>query len=141
MRDEGKAAGYQMTKRDHVEESVHSLMISVLVDSLEKDGFTVLADHVGDLRDKPQSIEGYVPDIEARKGGDIHLIEVETQATLDSPGTRDQLQKLVSASGTKAFLAVPHDCIEKATQLRERLEVAVAILPCYPYVRYIGLPK
>ena len=31
-----------MTRRDHVEESLHYLMINVLVDSLEKEGFEVV---------------------------------------------------------------------------------------------------
>jgi hypothetical protein len=129
-----------MIQRDHVEESLHYLMIDVLVDSLEKDGFDVRADHVGGLRHKPASIGDYIPDIEARKGTDLRLIEVETQSTIASPETQAQLLALTSA-GARAYLALPFDCLEQAGQLREELETDFIILPCYPFVRYVGIPK
>ncbi len=130
-----------MAQRDHVEESLHYLMINVLVDSLEKEGFEVLADHVGGLRDKPAPIDEFVPDIEARKGAEVRLIEVETQATLESPRALKQLAKLGSADNAKAYLAVPFDCLERARRLRGELAVEFEILPCYPFVRYVGIPK
>lgn len=129
-----------MIQRDHVEESLHYLMIDVLVDSLEKDGYTVHADHVGGLRPKPRPLGDYIPDIEAAKGSDIRLIEVETQSTIATPETRTQLLALIAADA-RAYLAVPFDCLEEARQLREELETDFIILPCYPFVRYIGIPK
>jgi hypothetical protein len=117
------------------------LMINVLVDKLEKDGFTVRADHVGGLRQRPESIDGYVPDIEARRGAEVQLIEVETESTLESEETYEQLGKLTSTSRVRACLAVPHDCIEKARGVRDKLTASIIILPCYPFVRYVGLPK
>jgi Holliday junction resolvase len=130
-----------LAQRDHVEESLHYLMVNVLVDSLEKEGFKVRADHVGGLRERPSAIGDYIPDIEAAKGTEVHLIEVETQNTLDSHRVREQLAKLAAAAYGKAFLAVPFDCLEKARELREELGVDFEILPCYPFVRYIGMPK
>jgi hypothetical protein len=130
-----------MTQRSLIEESLHYLMINVLVDTLEKDGFTVLADHVGGLRERPESIGGFVPDIEARKGASVQLIEVETESTLSSPETHEKLTRLAEASRGKLCLAVPHDCLEKAKKVREALESTLVILPCYPFVRYVGLPK
>lgn len=115
-------------------------MVNVLVDSLEKEGFDVRADHVGGLRDRPSPIGDYVPDIEATRGAEVHLIEVETQSTLDSRGAREQIARLTSAQRGKAFLAVPFDCLEKARELREEMDVDFEILPCYPFVRYIGMP-
>ena len=116
-------------------------MINVLVDKLEKDGFTVRADHVGGLRQRPESIEGYVPDIEATRGAEVQLIEVETESTLDSEEACEQLDKLTSAPRGRAYLAVPHDCLEKAKGVRSRLTAGIVILPCYPFVRYVGMPK
>jgi hypothetical protein len=130
-----------MSQRDLVEESLHYLIINVLVDKLEKDGFTVRADHVGGLRQRPESIEGYVPDIEAKRGAEVQLIEVETESTLDSEEAREQLGRLTSASRGMVYLAVPHDCLEKAKGVREKLTASVVILPCYPFVRYVGMPK
>lgn len=130
-----------MSERDHVEESLHYLMINVLVDSLEKEGFEVLADHVGGLRNSPTPIGDYVPDIEARRGAEVRLIEVETQASLDSARAYDQVEKLSSATHGKAYLAVPFDCLERARELRRELEIDFEILPCYPFVRYVGMPK
>jgi hypothetical protein len=129
-----------MTKRDHEEESLHYLMINVLVDSLEKEGFHVNADHVGGLRAKPACLGGFTPDIEARKGDDVRLIEVETRSTIDLPETLDQLDHLASGRGT-AYLAIPFDCIESARKLRDELGIDLVILPCYPFVRYVGMPK
>jgi hypothetical protein len=138
-----------MAKRDHQEESLHylminvlvdSLMINVLVDSLEKEGFVVNADHVGGLRTRPASVGGFTPDIEARRGSDLRLIEVETQSTVDLPETQQQLTYLAAGRGT-AYLAVPFDCIEGARKLRDELDIDIVILPCYPFVRYVGMPK
>jgi hypothetical protein len=129
-----------MTKRDHQEESLHYLMINVLVDSLEKEGFTVSADHVGGLRNKPASVGGFTPDIEARRGGDLRLIEVETKSTIDLPETHEQLAHMTEGPGT-AYLAIPFDCIEGARRLRDELDIEFVILPCYPFVRYVGMPK
>jgi hypothetical protein len=120
---------------------MHFLMINVLVDSLESDGFTVRADHVGGLRPKPAAVGSFIPDIEARRGDDLCLVEVETQSTLELPRTRQQIEDLSRETKARSFVAVPFDCIDRARQLRERLEVNVGILPCYPFVRYIGIPK
>lgn len=128
-------------ERDHIEESMHFLMINVLVDSFENEGFTVRADHVGGLRPPPAAVGCFVPDIEARRGDDLCLVEVETQTTLDSPRTRKQIEELSCQINARCFLAVPFDSIERARQVRERLEAKVGILPCYPFVRYIGVPK
>lgn len=127
--------------RDHVEESMHFLMINVLVDSFENEGFTVRADHVGGLRPRPAQVGCFVPDIEARRGEDLCLVEVETQTTLDLPRTREQIEELSRQTNARCFLAVPFDSIERARQMRECLEAKVGILPCYPFVRYIGIPK
>lgn len=129
-----------MTKRDHEEESLHYLMINVLVDSLEKEGFVVNADHVGGLRSKPASLDGYTPDIEARRGDEVRLIEVETRSTINLPETHDQLARLVAGLGTP-YLAIPFDCIDSARQVRDEQAIDVVILPCYPFVRYVGMPK
>jgi hypothetical protein len=115
-------------------------MISLLVDSLERQGFTVCADHVGDLRPKPAPLGDYVPDVEARKGSCLRLIEVETASTIDLPETRAQLNRLTAAMGT-AFLAVPFDSIGRARDLRDELSVDLGILPCYPFIRYVGSLK
>jgi hypothetical protein len=129
-----------MNKRDHQEESLHYLMINVLVDSLEKDGFAVKADHVGGLRARPASLGGFTPDIEARKEGDVRLIEVETKSTIDLPETQDQLTRLGGGRGTP-YLAVPFYCMDQARKLRDEIGSDIVILPCYPFVRYVGMPK
>jgi len=129
------------TGRDNVEESMHFLMINVLVDSFENEGFTVRADHVGGLRPLPAAIGRFIPDIEARRGDDLCLIEVETQTTLDSPRTRQQIEELSRQPHARCYLAVPFDCIERARKVRECLEAKISILPCYPFVRYVGIPK
>jgi hypothetical protein len=116
-------------------------MINVLVDSLEREGFKVSADHVGGLRRRPEPIGGFVPDIEARRGDDVRLIEVETQSTLDAPETQEQLSRLAGAAHGELYLAIPFDCIDGAKKLRKELDIEFVILPCYPFVRYVGMPK
>ena len=130
-----------MAERDHIEQSLHYLIINMLVDSLENDGFRVLADHVGGLREKPPPIGDFIPDIEARRGSELHVIEVETQSTIDTATTREQLAQLASLPDARACLAVPFDCIERAREVRDDLDVDISILPCYPFVRYVGMPK
>jgi hypothetical protein len=128
-------------RRDHLEESLHYLMITVVVDSLEADGFTVAADHVSGLRKRPAPIGDFVPDIEAKRGEEVHLIEVETQSTLASPRSQYQLSRLAAQTGARVYVAVPFDCIERARSLRESLELNIRILPCYPFVGHIGASK
>jgi hypothetical protein len=127
--------------RDSIEESMHYLMISVLVEALEKDGFTVSADHVGGLRPKPDAIGEFTPDIEARRGDVVHLIEVETQRSLETEVAREQLRALVRQVNAKSYVAVPFDCIERARKMRDLLGGGIGILPCYPFVRYVGTVK
>ncbi|HVP56769.1 MAG TPA: hypothetical protein VMU02_01630 [bacterium] len=131
----------RVAERDHLEESLHYLMINVLVDSLESEGFTVAADHVGGRREQPAPIGDFIPDIQAKRGEEIHLIEVETQSTLASPRFHDQLARLAAQAGVHAYVAVPFDCIEKVRRLREALNLRVGIMPCYPFVGYIGTSK
>lgn len=127
--------------RDHLEESMHFLMINVLVDSFEVEGFTVSADHIGGARSRPSPIGEYIPDIEATRADERYLIEVETQSTLESDRTIEQMKILAGQQGARRFVAVPCDCVEVARKVREGLEDDVGILPCYPFVRYVGIPK
>jgi Holliday junction resolvase len=120
---------------------MHYLLINMLVDSLERDGFSVLADHVDGRRRKPAPIGDFTPDIEARRGQEVHLIEVKTRSTLGANEAGRDLRSLTSFPGGRAYLAVPFDCTEAARRLREDTETDFAILPCYPFVRYVGMPK
>lgn len=116
-------------------------MINVLVDSLEADGFEVFADHVGGSRQRPSPIGDFVPDIEAHRGKEVRVIEVETESSLGSTTAREQVARLQSTPVGKPYLAVPFDCLERAQELRLELDIDLEILPCYPFVRYIGTPK
>ncbi len=130
-----------MAKRDQIEELMHFLLANVLVNSLEKDGFEVKADHVGGLRGSPAPIEGLVPDIEAVKEDEVRLIEVETSSTVGTEDTRRQIIAFTGKPGVKVYLAVPYDCLDEARNLREEMGVDFAIIPCYPYVNSIGTPE
>ena len=130
-----------MNEQSRLEESLHYLMINVLVDSLESQGFSVCADHVGDLRRSPAPVGGFTPDVEARRKNEVRLIEVRTESTLGLPETRDLLAGLAAEYPGDVCLAVPFDCMEAAEELRQDLDLGFTILPCYPFVGYIGLPK
>jgi len=130
-----------MNEQNHLEESLHYLMINVLVDSLESQGFSVCADHVGGLRKPPTPVRGFTPDIEARRKNEVRLIEVRTESTLGLPQTRDLLAGLAGECPEGVCLAVPFDCMEAAEELRLDLDLSFTILPCYPFVGYVGLPK
>jgi len=130
-----------MNEQSHLEESLHYLMINVLVDSLETQGFSVCADHVGGLRKPPAPVGGFTPDIEARRKNEVRLIEVRTESTLGLPQTRDLLTGLADECPGAVCLAVPFDCMEAAEELRQDLDLSFTILPCYPFVGYVGLPK
>jgi hypothetical protein len=130
-----------MNERSHLEESLHYLMINVLVDSLESQGFSVSADHVGGLRKPPAPVGGFIPDIEARRKNEVRLIEVRTESTLGLPETRDLLAGLAGERPGAVSLAVPFDCMDAAEELRLELDLSFTILPCYPFVGYVGLPK
>jgi hypothetical protein len=129
------------TLRDQIEESLHYLIISVLAESLEREGFAVATDHVARRGLPPAAIGGFVPDIVARRGGDTRLIEVETQATLRSTRTRAQLEAYAAQPGVRVCVGVPFDCIEGARRVREEVGFDLGILPCYPFVRYVGVQK
>ena len=126
--------------RDSMEESMHYLMISMLVEALEQDGFTVSADHIGGLRPRPSTIGEFTPDIEARRGDAVHLMEVKDSARL-KPRAQGKLQALVQQVNAKSYVAVPFDCVERARKMRDLLGGGIGILPCYPFVRYVGAVK
>ncbi len=128
-------------EQNHLEESLHYLMINVLVDSLESQGFSVCADHIGGLRKQPAPVGGFIPDIEARRKNEVRLIEVRTESTLGLPQTRELLAGLAGECSGEICLAVPFDCMDAAEQLRQDLDIDFTILPCYPFVGYVGLPK
>jgi Holliday junction resolvase len=130
-----------VTKRDQIEELMHFLLANVLVNSLEKDGFEVRADHIGGRRGAPTPVEGLTPDIEAVKGDEVRLIEVETPSTVGSEDTRKQIVAFAGKPGVKVYLAVPYDSVDEARKLREELDVEFNIIPCYPYVNSIGTPE
>ena len=130
-----------MSERDQIEELMHFLLTNVLVNSLEKDGFEVRADHVGGLRGAPTPVDGLVPDIEAVKGEETRLIEIETPSTVGSEETRKQLSAFAGKPGAKVYLAVPYDSVDAARKLRDDLGVKFSIIPCYPYVNSIGTPE
>jgi hypothetical protein len=130
-----------MNDPNHLEESLHYLMINVLVDSLESQGFSVCADHVGGVRTPPAPIGDFVPDVEARRKNEVRVIEVMTESTLGLPKTRDLLTGLARDCSGKFCLAVPFNCMDVAEQLRRDLDLDFTILPCYPFVGYVGLPK
>lgn len=130
-----------MSKRNHLEDSIHCLMINVLVDSYEKQGYEVLADHVGGLKKASRAIGGYVPDIVAKRGDEVNIIEVETESTLGDPVVELQMRNFAAAAPTRLYLAVPFECVEVARNLRKALNIEFDILPCYPFVRYVGIPR
>lgn len=130
-----------MSERDQIEELMHFLLANVLVNSLERDGFEVRADHIGGLRGAPTPVEGLTPDIEAVKGDDVRLIEVETPSTVRTEEARQQIATFAARPGAKVYLAVPYDSVDDARMLREELGVEFSIIPCYPYVNSIGTPE
>jgi len=130
-----------VSERDQIEELMHFLLANVLVNSLEKEGFEVRADHIGGLRGAPTPVDGLTPDIEAVKGEEVRLIEVETQSTVGSEDARKQITAFAGKPGVKMFLAVPYDSVDEARKLRDELDVEFSIIPCYPYVNSIGTPE
>ncbi len=130
-----------MSERDQIEELMHFLLANVLVNSLEKDGFEVKADHIGGLRGAPTPVDGLTPDIEAVKGEEVRLIEVETSSTVGSEEARKQITAFAGKPGVKMFLAVPYDSVDDARRVRDELDVEFSIIPCYPYVNSIGTPE
>jgi Holliday junction resolvase len=130
-----------VSERDQIEELMHFLLANVLVNSLERDGFEVRADHIGGLRGAPTPVEGLTPDIEAVKGDEVRLIEVETPSTVRTEEARQQIATFAARPGAKVYLAVPYDSVDDARMLREELGVEFSIIPCYPYVNSIGTPE
>jgi Holliday junction resolvase len=130
-----------VSERDQIEELMHFLLANVLVNSLEKDGFEVKADHIGGLRGAPTPVDGLTPDIEAVKGEEVRLIEVETSSTVGSEEARKQITAFAGKPGVKMFLAVPYDSVDDARRVRDELDVEFSIIPCYPYVNSIGTPE
>jgi hypothetical protein len=128
-------------RRDHLEESLHYLMIAVVAGWLESAGYSVRADHLGGPKARPAPVGDFVPDIEATRGEEVHLFEVETQSTLASPRSQYQLSRLAARAGARTYVVVPFDCIERARRLREVLEIDLHILPCYPFVGHVGASK
>jgi Holliday junction resolvase len=130
-----------VSERDQIEELMHFMLANVLVNSLENDGFKVKADHIGGLRGSPAPVGGFIPDIEATKGNEVRLIEIETPSTISSKQAREQMQAFVRKPGVRAYLAVPYDSVDDARKLRSDLDLEFGIIPCYPYVNSIGTPE
>ncbi len=128
------------SRRSSNEEAIHNMIIGLLVEFYEKLGFEVRADHLAGFRECPDPIGSYVPDLFVKKRGDIRVIEVETRSTIDTPKTRRELTQFSSAKH-KLVLAIPHECLEAAVELRTSLGIDFEILPCYPMVRYVGVAR
>lgn len=128
------------SERSSSEEAIHTLIVGLLVEFYEALGFDVKADHLGGFRESPDPIGSSLPDLVARKGDDIRVIEVETRSTIDTENTREQLKGFTS-NDHKLVLAVPYECLEAAIELRNSLGFDFEILPCYPMVRYVGVAR
>lgn len=130
----------ETSQRNSNEETIHTLMVRLLVEFYERLGFDVKANHLGGFRETPDPIGSQIPDLVVKKGDDIRVIEVETKDTVDTEKTRQQLREFTSKQH-KLVLAVPYECLQSAMELRENLAIDFEILPCYPMVRYVGVAR
>ena len=83
----------------------HDSTVTALVNKLEEDGYEVMADVEG--FPKPYTIRGYIPDIFARKGAKVKIIEVETNRSYRKDiHQRKAFRKFASLNRNIAFRTI-----------------------------------
>lgn len=100
-------------------EEVHNQLIRALVNHYNQEGYTnIKADHINHPNGAPDPVNGYRPDISAKKGS-IHVIaEAETCDTLGTKETIDQWRAF-SVSRKEFHIIVPKRCFEEARKSAE----------------------
>lgn len=66
-----------MANRNKQWQTAHNLGVNYEAKELEKNGWSVLADHIPDYNEPPL-INNHIPDIYTTKSGHIRVIEIET---------------------------------------------------------------
>jgi hypothetical protein len=66
-----------MANRNRKEQSTHDKGVRTTAKKLERDGWSVQADHISGFESPPE-VNGYTPDVYATKRGGTRIIEIET---------------------------------------------------------------
>ncbi len=111
--------------RDTQTAQIHLRLISALVKKLMSEGYSVSADHIGYPNGKPPKINEYVPDIYAKKGQKILIVEAETCDSLNTVDTKLQWIAFSSQEDASFSVIVPKKCITEAKKLAKQWGVNV----------------
>ncbi|MGC9516526.1 MAG: hypothetical protein ACP5C3_02355 [Methanomicrobiales archaeon] len=98
---------------------VHDRLIRSVVKKLEKEGYSVQADHINHPNGKPKECRGHSPDVRAIRGLEEILIEVETCDTVLF-NNEHKWRRFSFKPGTKFYVIVPCNCREKA-EIKKRI--------------------
>lgn len=108
-----------MASRPSELETPHDIGVAREAEELERAGWTVTADVSG--WDDPDPVDGYTPDIVARKRGAVRLVDVET----DPEVSRDQheaLRAVASRRRETVFYVILVDSNGRRIQYTDKLD-------------------
>ncbi len=90
--------------------SNHNKIVLLLADHLNKLGYSVKADHIYWPNGRPYEINGYRPDVTAKKSGSTFIFEVETCDTYCDDHTKSQLTAFSKSYHYNTYLILPSNC-------------------------------
>lgn len=100
---------------ERLESEIHSELMKKVIELMKTQGFKILADCEG--FEKPQEINGEIPDIYAEKDEETEVIEIETCASINWPETRREYEAFANYSlttGATFKVFVPIKCMSQA---------------------------
>lgn len=101
--------------KERLENEIHSELMKKVTELMKTQGFKIWADYEG--FEKPQEINGEIPDIYAEKDEETVVIEIETCASINWPETRKEYEIFANYSittGTSFQVYVPIKCMAQA---------------------------
>ncbi|WGV58370.1 hypothetical protein QIH01_23255 [Brevibacillus brevis] len=133
--------------RKSEDQSYHDRILTILVNDLVSQGYTVKADHIGWPNGSPGEINGYIPDVIATNGSSTFIFEVEDCTSYKSSHTKDQLTAFSKSAAT--FVVIPNVCLNNegnrynpSPDMRQTLDswglTSVRIATCDPDTRAVS---
>jgi len=111
-------------EREKEEQNAHDSMLRTRANNLKKEGYAVKAD-LEEYEEKPEEINGKIPDITATKDNEEIIVEVETCESCTLEHTKEQYEAFSSVSGAEFHVVIPERCYEKAKAKAEEWGIKV----------------
>lgn len=106
-----------MSKRGDNESKEHENLVSMMAKYYSTKGYVTIKADLNEYANKPDKINGYVPDVIAEGKAPFIILEAETCDSIDIEHTELQFKafdKFVKQNGGEFHIAVPRQCYEIA---------------------------